>query len=352
LAPVVRRVQLGHSGEEWGLEDLKGGFVEEGLLMKRRFAIWVALSIALIIVPNFFPPYYKELMVEILIFGLYSLGFDIIFGFTGLLNFGMSVFFGLGGYLALSSVLHLHLGLWEALLVTVSVSCIFSLLYAVLISRFRSHYFVAFTIVVSMIFFYLAMSQKELTGADEGLTFQVPPLELGFATLSLYDSMTKYYFVLAICSLCFFLIWRFFRTPYGRAVIAVRENEQRARMLGYNTALLKIVSFTLSGVVASLGGGLYVLHMGFSSAHSFFWLWTARAVWWTIIGGVGTLMGAFVGPGVLVFFEDLISTWNADLYLIIMGTIMILTIMLAPQGIVGTILRIKRTTRGGDGSGS
>jgi len=119
----------------------------------------------------------------------------------------------------------------------------------------------------------------------------------------------------------------------------VRENEDRAKMLGYNTTNLKVVSFTLSGVVSSLGGALYVLHLGFSSAHSFFWLWTARAVWWTIIGGVGTLIGAFVGPGVLVFFEDLISTWNADLYLIIMGIIMILVIMLAPQGIIGSIQR-------------
>jgi branched-chain amino acid transport system permease protein len=156
----------------------------------------------------------------------------------------------------------------------------------------------------------------------------------------LYDPVSKYYFIFVICIVVFLLVRKFFRTPYGRAVIAVRENETRARMLGYNTNQLKVTAFTISGVVSSLGGALYVLHLGFDSAHSFFWVWTARVVWWTIIGGVGTLYGAFVGPGVLVFFEDVISSWNADLYLIIMGVMMIVVIILAPQGIVGTVQNV------------
>jgi branched-chain amino acid transport system permease protein len=294
----------------------------------------------LVVLPNFLGTYNQELLVEVLIFGLFSLGFDIIFGFTGLLNFGMAVFFGLGGYLALLTIVHVVPNLWLALGFTIVGSAIFSYVYGLLISRFKSHYFVAFTLVISMIFFYMAMAQRPITGADEGLTVNVPPLDFGLFSLSFYNTMVKYYFVLSLCSIVFFLVWKFFRSPYGRGIIAVRENEDRARMLGYNATTLKVVSFTLSGVVASLAGALYVMHLGFSSAHSFFWLWTARAVWWTIIGGVGTLIGAFVGPGVLVFFEDFISTWNPDLYLIIMGLLMIVVIMVAPQGIIGSIQRL------------
>jgi len=304
--------------------------------MKYRLLL-IGIFLLLIVVPNFLTSFYKQLLIEILIFGLFSLGFDIIFGFTGLLNFGTSVFFGLGGYLALLPILHWNVGLWIALLITIVICSLFSFVYGLSISRFKSHYFVAFTIVVSMIFFYIAMAKRPLTGSDEGLTIKVPPLDLGFVSLRFSHPMVKYYFVLGVCSLVFFLVWKFFHTPYGKAIIAVRENEERARLLGYNTRNLKVISFTLSGVVSGLAGALYVLHLGFSSAHSFFWLWTARSVWWTIIGGVGTLFGAFVGPGVLVFFEDLISTWNPDLYLIIMGIIMILVIILAPQGIVGSI---------------
>lgn len=305
--------------------------------MKRHFFVIGVILAVLIILPHFFSPYYQELLIEVLIFGLYCLGFDIIFGFTGLLNFGMSVFFGLGGYLALWSIVYIHVGPSLSLAFTVIVSSLFSAVYGLLISRFKSHYFVAFTIVISMIFFYFAMALRPITGADEGLTFEVPDLNFGFMRFDFYEPLHKYYFIFVICAVVVYLIWKFFRTPYGRAIVAVRENEERAKMLGYNTINMKIMAFTLSGVVASLGGALFVLHLGFDSAHSFFWIWTARAVWWTIIGGVGTLFGAFVGPGVLVFFEDMLSSWNADLYLIIMGIIMIAMIILAPQGIVGSI---------------
>ena len=308
--------------------------------MKTKAALITGTLLLLVAVPHFLSPYYQELLIEVLVFGLYCLGFDIIFGFAGLLNFGMSVFFGLGGYLVLWSIVHLGIGVIFSLLATLVVTALFSGCYALLVSRFKSHYFVAFTIVISMIFFYMAMAMRPITGADEGLTFKVPDIELGFVKVDFYDPISKYYFILVICIIVFFLVWKFFRTPYGRAVISVRENENRAKMIGYNTNQLKVTAFTISGVVSSLGGALYVLHLGFDSAHSFFWVWTARVVWWTIIGGVGTLYGAFVGPGVLVFFEDVISSWNADLYLIIMGIIMILVIILAPQGIVGTIQNV------------
>lgn len=302
----------------------------------------VLLFLLLIIVPNFLSPYYQDISIKTLIFGLYTLGFNIIFGFTGLLNFGMSVFFGLGGYLALWSVVYLHASLTVSLAITIVISAIFSFVYALLIRRFKSHYFVAFTIVISMIFFYMAMAVRSITGANAGLTFEVQDLYLGFTSLNLYEPINEYYFVLVICVIIFFLIRKFFRTPYGKAIIAVRENEDRARMIGYNTNNLKAVSFTLSGVVSSLAGALYILYMGFDSANSFFWTWSAKAIWWGIIGGVDSLLGAFVGPGVLVFFEDLMSTWTPHLYLIIMGIIMILAIILAPHGFVGTIQNMSR----------
>ena len=301
--------------------------------MKRRWIVLTIIIAALIAAPHVLGTYYRGMLTEAIIFGLYCLGFDIIFGFTGLLNFGVAAFFGLGGYLLLLSVVHLHTGIWGALLIMLVGSAIFSLVYGMGISRFKSHYFVAFTIVISMILFYIAMALRPITGGDEGITFNVPALYLGVTSLE-YVGHVRYYFPLVVSGLTLLLVWLFFQTPYGRAIIAVRENEDRARLIGYDTARLKVVAFALSGVVCSLGGALYTLHLAFTSAHSFFWIWTARAVWWTVIGGAGTLFGAFVGPGVLVFFEDFLGTWNSDLYLIIMGLIMIIAIIFAPQGIV------------------
>ncbi len=307
---------------------------------KYKYLSISGIILLMLLIPFLLPAYYKDLLVEVLIFGLFSLGFDIIFGFTGLLNFGTSVFFGLGGYTVLLSITHWHVGIWGAIVLTILVSAIFSFVYGLLVTRFKSHYFVAITIVVSMIFFYLAMANSSITGADEGLTFNVPNLNFGFFALNIKNILVRYYFVLALCGLIFLLVWKFFQTPYGKAIIAVRENENRAKMIGYNTKMIKLVAFTLSGVVSCMGGALYVLHLGFISAHSFFWVWTARSVWWTIIGGTGTLIGAFVGPAVLVFIEDVLSSWSTSFYLIIMGVIMILVIILAPEGIVGTVRKI------------
>lgn len=320
-------------------------------IKKRKLISLAGVILVLLVVPNFLPLFYKGLLVEVLIFGLFSLGFDIIFGFTGLLNFGTSVFFGLGSYAALLTVSHLYSNLWLALIVTIIVSALFSLIYGFGVARFKSHYFVAFTLVVSMIFFYLAMALRPITGADEGLSFSVPPLSLGFISLSLHNYTVKYYFVLTICGIVFSLVWKFFKTPYGRAIIAVRENEERALTLGYNPTNLRTVAFTLSGTVSGLAGALYTLSQGFCSAHAFFWIWTARSVWWTLVGGVGTLYGAFVGPLVLVFLEDFLSSWNTDVYLIIMGMIMVLVAMVVPRGIVGTIQHtLARREDKGDGN--
>ena len=180
----------------------------------KYFFILFSLMI-LLIMPKILPQYYTDLLIEVYIFGLFCLGFDIIFGFTGLLNFGTSAFFGLGGYSVLLSILHWHTGIWLTLLITIIVSTIFSLIYGMLVTRFKSHYFVAFTIVVSMILFYFAMSHRSITGADEGLTFEVPPLNLGITSLNLNNTSIKYYFILLVCGITFTLIWNFFQKNTG-----------------------------------------------------------------------------------------------------------------------------------------
>jgi len=313
--------------------------------MRYKYVLAAVVLLMLAVLPHFVDVFYQELLSEVLIFGLLALSFDIIFGYTGLLNFGMAIFFGLGGYITLFSIQGLGLGIWSALGMTLAVAVVFSFLYGLICTRFKTHYFVAITLVFSMVFYYVAMSLRPITGADEGLTLMVPDLNVVVAQLNLFDSLNKYYFVLFVTVVVFFFIWRFFNAPMGKAIIAVRENEERALMNGYNAYLLKLAGFTLSGSVACLAGALYVIHLGFISANSFYWLWTARSVWWTIIGGTGTLIGPFLGPGILVFFEDFLSSWNQNFYLIIMGVLMIAMIILAPGGIVGLLRRLKDVLR-------
>ena len=312
---------------------------------KYKLGLLLAVLLLLLVLPNFVGPFYQFFLAQVIIYGLLSTGFNIIYGYAGLFNFGMAVFMGLGGYAVLLSVLYLNANLWTALIINIVGCGIFSLIYGFLVARFKSHYFVVFTIAVATIFHYMSLSLRSITGGDQGLTFPRPPLTFGFVSLSLSNTLVMYYFVLVIAVMVYFLVWRFFRSPYGKAIVAVKENSDRALMIGYNAANLKLVAFTLSGIIGSLAGGLYALLVGFSSAHSFFWLWSGKPIIWTVVGGVGTMMGPFIGTTVMVFAEDLISTWNPDVFPIAMGVIMIVVIILAPGGIVGGIKTLLRRWR-------
>jgi branched-chain amino acid transport system permease protein len=301
-----------------------------------HWVAWLGLITLLIVVPIFLPQYTRYVMTEVLIWGLLALGFDIIFGCTGLLNFGMSSFFGFGSYGFMLSIVKLGWGFWPSFFMGILISMIFALIIGLVVTRFKSHYFVVFTIIISMIIFYLAMTLRSFTGADEGYTIlSAPPISLGVLTLKLVHPLAKYYVILVFVGVSFFVVRKIFQAPLGRAIMAIRDNEERAKMLGYNTTFLKLVSFTLSGTVGGLAGSLYVILNGSTSAEVFFWVISGKAVLWAVVGGVGTLWGPFVGALVLVFGEDLLSTWLVKVYPMLVGLILITVILVAPKGIVG-----------------
>jgi|Deesub1362A_J573_1020465.scaffolds.fasta_scaffold00185_55 branched-chain amino acid transport system permease protein len=308
--------------------------------LKERGKRWILFGILLallIVAPHVLDPYRRYILTELLMWGLFALGFDIIFGKTGLLNFGMSSFFGMGSYGFVLAVYHLHVNLWGGLLAAILVSLVFSILVGLLITRFASHYFVVFTIVISMILFLLAMNLREFTGGDEGIIIRLRTLPLGPWDVSLRSAITKYYIILGVVGTAFFLVLKFFDSPLGRAIVAVKENEERAKMIGYDTARLKLISFALSGTVAGLAGGLYPILNNNTNAEIFFWILSGKAVLWSVVGGVGTLWGPFIGAGILVYAEDLLSSWLINIYPILVGGLLIIIILLAPKGILGTI---------------
>ncbi|MEW6267193.1 MAG: branched-chain amino acid ABC transporter permease [Thermodesulfobacteriota bacterium] len=300
--------------------------------------LWLGLlGLGLLSAPHVLGDYHRYILTEILMWGLFALGFDIIFGKTGLLNFGMSSFFGLGGYGLVWAVHHFGANIWLGLLAAMVLTMAFSCLLGMLVTRFGSHYFVVFSIIASTILFLLAMNQRWLTGADEGINIRLKKVPMIFADLSLNDPLVKYYLVLGITALAFWAILRFFDSPVGRAIESIKHNEKRAEMLGYDTRVLKLIAFTLSGTVAGLAGGLYPVLNSNANAGLFFWLLSGNAILWTVVGGAGTLWGCFLGTSILVLVEDTLSSWMVDLYPILIGVLLILVIILAPKGILGSL---------------
>jgi branched-chain amino acid transport system permease protein len=297
------------------------------------------IGAGLVVAPHVLEGYPRYVLTEVIMWGLFALGFDIIFGKTGLLHFGMSSGFGLGAYGFVFAVKYVYPSIWLGLIGGMLFAMIFSVVVGWIVTRFSSHYFVVFTIVISMILFLLAMNLRTVTGADEGINIRLPDLQILAWEFSMKSAFTKYYLILGVAAVALLAVWRFFDSPLGRAVVAIRENETRAQTIGYNTAYLKLVAYTLSGTVAGLAGALYPVLNSSTNAELFFWILSGKAVLWTVVGGAGTLWGPFLGAALLVTAEDAFSSWLVDFYPILVGVLLITIILVAPKGILGTLFQ-------------
>lgn len=292
--------------------------------------------LSLIIAPHVLGTFQRVLLTEILIWALFAVAFDLLYGYTGMLSFGQATFFGFGSYALTLAILRGKLGVWPALLLGLLVSAVVAGIVGFFAVRIRGHYFVIITVIFSLIFFFWALNWSWLTGGDDGLSFQVPAVPLGWWEVSLYDPVTNYYFVLAFCAIAFLFCRRLVRSPIGRVLVGIRENEERARLVGYNVERFKLLIFVISGALSGLAGALYSLTFRYANAGLMHWTVSGDAVMWTLLGGAGSLVGPIVGTGLLVAFSDYVSSWFEN-YKIIIGALIILVVLAVPQGVTGMI---------------
>lgn len=294
------------------------------------------LALFLAIAPLTLGTYFRVFLTEILIWGLFAMAFDILYGYTGMLSFGQSTFFGIGAYAVALSMIRAESGLWMALLAALTSSLVLAAVIGYFAVKVSGHYFVIITVVFSLVFWRLSLEYKPLTGGDDGLSFEIPTLAVGPFELSLYNPVTNYYFVLGVVLLCFLVCLLVMHSPWGRIFISIRENEQRARLIGYHVERYKLLAFILSALFSGVAGGLYAITFRYSNASLLHWTVSGQAVVWAIVGGVGTLFGPFLGTGLIVSFTDYISFWFEH-YPILVGAVIILMVVFAPKGILGIL---------------
>jgi branched-chain amino acid transport system permease protein len=307
-------------------------------LRSALLAAGVALLIAL---PHLVTKSHRTLLTEILVWALFAVSFDVLYGYTGLLSFGHSAFFGVGAYGLSLSVIHWGAPVPLAFLIGAAGAALFTCAVAALAVRLTGHYFVVITIVVSLVLFFAAMGLRSITGGDDGLNFPRPRL-FGF---TLGDATVRYYTVLAVVSALYLLTWRIVHSPLGLAWKAVRDNEARARLLGYNPERLKFSAYVLSGTLAGIAGGLYAVTNSYTTVEFLHWTLSGDPVMWAIVGGAGTLAGPVLGTLLLVFLRDFLSTVLIHVYPILVGAILIVSIIFFPQGIVGSLRAWQRSRR-------
>lgn len=290
----------------------------------------------LVFMPFFVGPYYRVLLTEIMIWGLFALSFDIIYGYTGMLSFGHALFFGVGAYSVAISVIRWEANLWLAILLAMLAAMVFAWAVGFLSIRVIGAYFVIITIIFSLVFFFLSLNWKWLTGGEDGLAFTPPPISLGFFQLSFRHPLTSYYFVLVFVVGSFLACRAIVNSPLGKVFQVIRENEDRARLIGYKVERYKLISFIIAGTFAGLSGALFAITSRFANVEFLYWTISGDAVVWTVIGGAGTLIGPILGTGLMILFTDYISSWFKN-YPILVGSLLIAVVLTSPKGIMGLL---------------
>ncbi|MFJ8064542.1 branched-chain amino acid ABC transporter permease [Psychrobacillus sp. NPDC096426] len=277
------------------------------------------------------------LLTQIFIFSILAMSYDILLGYTGIVSFGHAMFFGMGAYATAIMLNRFDQTLSVFLLsivVGMVISGVISFLVGLLTLRLKSHFFAMLTLAVSGLFLVLAEKWRTLTHGNDGFTFRAPDF--------FKDRVMFYLLVLVCLALVYFLLRRFVSSPLGRVLIAVRENEQRTKSLGFQTLHYKVIASVIAGVVASLAGSLYAISLRFVNTSVFTLDITLDALLMTIIGGVGTLIGPIIGAGVIELAQHYLSGLAKEYpiferWIIFFGIIYILAVIFFPRGIVGTI---------------
>ena len=201
--------------------------------------------------------------------------------------------------------------------------------------RLTWHYFAIITVVFSLIFYFLAVSMKWLTGGDDGINFVLPPtFTFGSTQWSFADPNFQYFFILAVVALCFYLMHLVIGSSLGKAFMAVRENDVRASLIGLNVYLIRLTAFVMAGFLAGVAGALFAFFGRYASATYMFYHVSGEGLVWTIVGGAGTLFGPIVGTALFILIREIVST-HWEHHSLIVGTMAILAVIFAPKGLVG-----------------
>jgi len=306
----------------------------------RIAVVTVALAAALVL-PHVAGPFWMGLVTQIYIFGLLALSVDLLLGHTGLFSLCHASFFAVAAYT--TAILQVRYGVATPLAAPAGIlaGTLLALVFGIAV-RTRGVYFILITIALGFIVWGVAYRWSSFTGGDNGVT-NVPFPRVG--ALAITSHLQYYYLVLAVVILCAVGYRILVSSPFGLGLRGIKASETRMRSLGYRTALHLYVAFVLSGALASLAGVLYVYYNRFVNPVSGSFPISVEAALMAIVGGTGTIIGPFIGSGVLLGLRNWVSSFF-ELHAAVMGAVFIATVLWAPDGLVGLARRLQSRWRG------
>jgi branched-chain amino acid transport system permease protein len=299
--------------------------------MMLRAAAFAALVGVMAAFPLLVGPYPVKLLEEILIWAIFAMSLDLLMGYAGMVSFGHSAFFGVGGYVA-ALLLKSAPGALSGLVVPALAAGVVALVIGFFSTRVSGVYFIMLTLAFSQMFYAVAF-QAAWLGAEDGIVGVPRPTIFG---VNLGQPMSFHLYLIALCGLLAFLLWRVVRSPFGHVLRGIHENEARMQAVGYPSGHYKLLAFVIAGSVAGVAGSLYTQFVGSITPDAFFWTTSGEVLLMVIIGGTGTLGGAAFGAAAFILLQSLVSSYT-ERWMLILGLTFILFVLFAPGGIVGAL---------------
>ena len=333
---------------------LSGDLPRSRLLSAMLVAIFTALALAPFVFPGIRA---LDVAAKVCVFVLLVASYDLLLGYTGIVSFAHTMFFGIGGYGIAIALSRLEVG-WPAIAVgtaaAVALSLVLSFLIGLFSLRVKAIFFAMITLAVASFFAILASQLSNVTGGEDGITFKVPEL--------LRSRVAAYYLVFGVALALFLVLLRIVNSPFGRVLLAIRENDFRAEALGYRTVIYRTIANCLGAVAATLAGVLYALWLRYTGPNTTLDFGIMIDILlMVVIGGMGTMYGAVIGATIFVvaqnYLQDAMKAFSGamtgvpllpdlfhpDRWLLWLGVLFVLSVYYFPYGIVGQLrVRVKK----------
>ncbi|HVC57077.1 MAG TPA: branched-chain amino acid ABC transporter permease [Stellaceae bacterium] len=283
---------------------------------------------------------YTQLGTRVVILALAAMSLNFLLGYTGVLSFGHAAYFGLGVYGTGLTIKYLVASTLAGMLVGVLAAVAAAAVIGALIVRLRGIYFAMVTIAFGQVFYFIAYRWNTVTGGDDGLSgWRRLPIDLGVGTLDIvHDDKAFYYLVLACFALAVGIMAVLLRSPFGRTLLAIRENERRARFLGIPVDRHIWLSWVISCTFVSLAGTLYALLNNFADPHDLRWDQSGDFVIMAVLGGMRSFWGPLIGAAIFVVLQDYVSSQTQN-WMSFIGLFFVLVVLFFPRGVLGMFRR-------------
>jgi branched-chain amino acid transport system permease protein len=307
-----------------------------------RYILYIGIGLILIVLPPFYPNIFKSLLTEILIYGLFAISYDIVFGYLGLFSLGHAAFFGIGGYA--TGILITRLGIhsfWAVAPLSMLAAAFLAAIIGLAVIRVSHVYLLLITFGLAESIYVIAQKFYSITGGSGGI-LNIGYPKIGIPGINFTNPLTFYYFIFVIFAICYFLLQRFVNSPFGQAMQGIRESESRMRALGYNTGFYKYIVFIIGGLFAGISGMLLAYFNGLVVPANLEFATSGLVMFMLIIGGPGKLWGAVIGAAVITIAQYYFSFLSPQRWPLIMGVIFVLSVMYLPGGISFQLRKLLR----------